>query len=69
MTIEWKLKHEKLKKIFDLNRKKNYYDCLLPISGGKDSTFQSYVLTKNFNLIRWQLHMDKIGIHLLAEKI
>ena len=50
MTIEWKLKHEKLKKIFDLNRKKNYYDCLLPISGGKDSTFQSYVLTKKFQL-------------------
>ena len=50
MTIEWKNKERELNKIFDKHKNSNYYDCLLPISGGKDSTFQSYVLTKKYNL-------------------
>ena len=47
MIIEWKNKERELNKIFNKHKNNNYYDCLLPISGGKDSTFQSYVLTKN----------------------
>ena len=50
MTIEWKSKEEELKKIFKKYKNKKYYDCLLPISGGKDSTFQSFVLTKKYGL-------------------
>lgn len=50
MTIEWKNKEKELKKIFKKYKNDDYYDCLLPISGGKDSTFQSFVLTKKYNL-------------------
>jgi N-acetyl sugar amidotransferase len=50
MNIEWINKEIILRKIFSSFKNKNYYDCLLPISGGKDSTFQSYVLTKKYKL-------------------
>ncbi len=50
MTIEWKNKEHELNKIFKKYKNDNYYECLLPISGGKDSTFQSFVLTKKYKL-------------------
>ncbi len=52
MNINWSKRGEQLKKILKSfkNSKNNNYDCLLPISGGKDSTFQSYILTKIHNL-------------------
>ena len=50
MHISWKDKEKNLRKILNKFKNKNYYDCLLPISGGKDSTFQTYVLTKIYNM-------------------
>ena len=52
MNINWSLRQSKLKKILYKYKSKNKknYDCLLPISGGKDSTFQSYVLKKKYDL-------------------
>lgn len=50
MYISWKDKEKNLRKILNKFKNENYYDCLLPISGGKDSTFQTYVLTKIYNL-------------------
>ena len=40
--IDWKEREIKFKKILDLNKKKNpnYYNCIVPSSGGKDSHFQ-----------------------------
>jgi N-acetyl sugar amidotransferase len=46
MHINWKEKQSELVKIFNKFKNKDYYDCILPISGGKDSTFQAYVLDK-----------------------
>ena len=69
MTIEWKNKEKELKKIFKKYRNDDYYDCLLPISGGKDSTFQSFVLTKKYNLNPLASRMGKIGTLLQEEKI
>ena len=46
MHINWKDKQSKLIEILNKLRNKNYYDCILPISGGKDSTFQAYVLDR-----------------------
>ena len=53
MNIDWSKRGEQLKKILKSfkNIKNNNYDCLLPISGGKDSTFQSYILTKKFIIL------------------
>lgn len=50
MHINWKEKEKKLLKIFQKFKKKSLYDCILPISGGKDSTFQAHVLKNKYNL-------------------
>jgi len=41
-TKDWSKKKSELKKIFEKVKKKskNNYDCLVPVSGGKDSTWQ-----------------------------
>lgn len=51
MHINWIERQQKLVKILDKYKSVNedHYDCMVPISGGKDSTFQLYVLTKIFN--------------------
>jgi N-acetyl sugar amidotransferase len=50
--IDWKKREKQLKKIFEKTKKdsKDNYDCVIGISGGKDSTFQLYVLTKVYGL-------------------
>ena len=50
--IDWSSRFDKLKDIFEHFKKKqsSSYDCIIPISGGKDSTYQVYLLTKVFNL-------------------
>lgn len=50
MHINWKDKQSELIEILNKFKNKNYYDCLLPISGGKDSTFQAYVLNKVYKI-------------------
>ena len=50
--INWRLREKKLKLICDEIRGKNGngYDCIVPVSGGKDSIYQSYVMSKVYNL-------------------
>jgi N-acetyl sugar amidotransferase len=50
MHINWEEREKKLNDIILQNRSNNYYDCLLPMSGGKDSMFQAYVLTYKYGL-------------------
>ncbi len=50
MNINWDNREKILKGIFLKYKKKDNYDCLLPISGGKDSMFQSYKLKNIYNL-------------------
>tara|TARA_B100000989_G_scaffold255083_1_gene203896 strand:- start:13686 stop:15395 length:1710 start_codon:yes stop_codon:yes gene_type:complete len=50
MNINWDKREKILKGIFLNYKKKGNYDCLLPISGGKDSMFQSYKLKNTYNL-------------------
>jgi N-acetyl sugar amidotransferase len=52
MHIDWTVREEALRKILE-DAKKNSgsgYDCILPISGGKDSFFQAHVLTKVYGV-------------------
>ncbi len=52
MYISWKERETQLIQILE-NAKKNAgdnYDCILPISGGKDSFFQAHVLTKIYGM-------------------
>jgi len=43
--IDWEDRKRKLKELCDKYRRKgNYYDCIIAVSGGKDSHFQIYVM-------------------------
>ena len=50
--IDWDERREELREIFEEYRSKDgsNYDCLIPVSGGKDSHFQTYVVTQIFGL-------------------
>jgi N-acetyl sugar amidotransferase len=50
--IDWKERGEMLKEILDEYRSKNSsnYDCIIPVSGGKDSYFQTYTIKEVYGL-------------------
>lgn len=49
--IDWVERERDLRKLLDHHRSLgNDYDCIVPISGGKDSTFQLHVLTKVYGM-------------------
>jgi N-acetyl sugar amidotransferase len=50
--IDWVKRGKELEAILDGAKAKagNNYDCIVPISGGKDSTFQLHVLTKVYGM-------------------
>lgn len=50
MHINWRDRQSELIKILNKFKNKNYYDCILPTSGGKDSTFQAYVLDRIYKV-------------------
>ena len=52
MRINWKTSENELRKIFEEYQEKadDNYDCIVPISGGKDSVFQLHVLTKVYGM-------------------
>lgn len=47
--INWKERENQLKKICEEVRGSNGngYECIVPVSGGKDSTYQAYSMKKN----------------------
>lgn len=50
--IDWRKKETELRQIFDAAKAAagSNYDCIVPISGGKDSTFQLHVLTRVYGM-------------------
>lgn len=52
MHIDWTKRRRMLEEIVGKCKAQagSNYDCMVPISGGKDSSFQLYVLTKVFNM-------------------
>jgi len=46
----WKDREKKFKKIIISNKKKNDYDCVIGVSGGKDSYFQTHIIAKKYGL-------------------
>ena len=50
--VNWDERFEELKKICDKYRRKNEsdYDCLIAVSGGKDSQYQVYVMKELMNM-------------------
>jgi N-acetyl sugar amidotransferase len=51
-NTDWHKRKDELKNILEQykNKNQNNYDCLIPVSGGKDSTFQAYVIKEEFGL-------------------
>ena len=51
-SIDWTARREALGKIFADAKASagNNYDCIVPISGGKDSTWQMHILVKEFGM-------------------
>lgn len=52
MHLNWIEREKELRKILEHYQKSagDNYDCIVPISGGKDSTFQLYVLTQVYGM-------------------
>ena len=50
--INWEERRKELKQILEKFRSTDgkRYDCIIPISGGKDSTYQTYVIKEEFGL-------------------
>lgn len=50
--IDWVKREKQLRQILGKYRKRagNNYDCILPVSGGKDSTFQAHILVKIYGM-------------------
>ena len=52
MHINWAAREKELRKILEYYKSKSgeNYDCIIPISGGKDSVFQLHVLTRVYKM-------------------
>lgn len=48
--IDWPAREQELRTLLDAYRGKHAYDCLVPFSGGKDSTFTLYALVEQYRL-------------------
>ncbi|MBN2067938.1 MAG: N-acetyl sugar amidotransferase [Candidatus Diapherotrites archaeon] len=50
--INWDERKERLRQILEKYRSKDgkNYDCIVPVSGGKDSTFQTYLIKEVFGM-------------------
>ena len=48
--IDWKRRAEMLARVVEKHRGKYEYDCILPFSGGKDSTYTLWYLVKHFKI-------------------
>jgi len=49
--VDWEERNQKLKKLCDKYRRNDgHYDCLIPVSGGKDSHFLVYMMKKKMHM-------------------
>lgn len=48
--VDWATKKKELDTLVELYRGQNDYDCIVPFSGGKDSTWTLYYLVKEYGL-------------------
>ena len=50
--VDWDAREAQLRKLADQVRGSNGngYECIVPVSGGKDSSYQAYVMSKIYNL-------------------
>lgn len=50
-NIDWKVRQKKLKELTDKHKRKDgRHDCVIPISGGKDSHYQVYIMKEVYGM-------------------
>lgn len=49
-TVDWKKRQQELIELLNKYRDPNKYDCLIPVSGGKDSSYVSYKLKYEYGM-------------------
>jgi hypothetical protein len=49
-AIDWAERKRLLDQLIERHRGKSAYDCIVPFSGGKDSTFQLYYLMREYRI-------------------
>jgi hypothetical protein len=49
-NIDWSAREKQLVELIDQYRGKYSYDCIVPFSGGKDTTFTLYILVKKYKV-------------------
>ena len=51
-VIDWSEREQKLREIFENNRRKKdtEYDCIIPVSGGKDSIYQVHIVKNVYDM-------------------
>lgn len=79
MHIDWKSREVELRKILQEYKSKagENYDCIVPISGGKDSCFQLHILTKVYGMKplavtfnhNWYTETGKYNLWNILEKL
>ena len=52
-SIDWIKRQKLLGEYFKKNKRKESYDCIIPVSGGKDGSYVSYTVKKNIILIHY----------------
>ena len=59
--INWSKREEELEKILSKYRKNNGYDCIVPGSGGKDSSYTAHILKYKYKMnpltVTWAPHL------------
>ena len=79
MHINWVEREKQLRKILDKHRNNNgdNYDCVVPISGGKDSCYQLHVLVKVYKMKplaitfnhNWYTEVGKYNLENILDKL
>ncbi len=64
--VDWQAKTEEFEKLLAQYRGKYIYDCIIPFSGGKDSTFTLYTMVKRFGMKPLVVSFDH---HMLRPKV
>ena len=67
-SIDYAARFDVLKKLCDKYRRPSGHDCIITVSGGKDSTFQTYVFKEILDMHPLLLHVDDNFEHTEAGK-
>ena len=69
--VDWKRRKLELLKVLNKHKKiniNNDYDCIVPVSGGKDSVYQTYLLKKVYKMRPFSNYMENSSKNITRRK-